>query len=668
LSGDARTLRYQPALDGLRAIAVSAVLLFHHGIGWMSGGYVGVSLFFTLSGYLITSLLLHEFDATGRVDLPRFYARRARRLLPVALTCLAAVVVIGAAGGFGTSNNLGADVRWAVVQLANWGALLGDTSYADLVAGGVGPTDHFWSLAIEEQFYWLWPVVVLVLCRTVGPRTRRAALCALAVPACAAGPLIAKRFGADAAYWSTPARLGELLTGAAFAALVFHRRLVDRRWAVVGVAGAAVVLSAAVLLPSGSGLAYKGWLGVGSLASVAVLAGVQVAGPLRRVCSLGPLVALGKISYGVYVWHWPIFLLVDPSVLANDGSRLATRLLLTLAVAAASWVMIERPIRRAGGWSPRRVAGPAVLTTLALLAATITLREVPVTYGVGTDALDQVGFDSVPGTLGPLQVPSSASSVPAPPSSAPALSSTTTTTLQPRPQSTVLPIPSRPVRILLVGDSTALALSAGLVSWATDDPQRAQVEVFGEIGCGVLREGRTSRDDGSLSARCREYFQSGLVPAVEAAKPDLVVVLVTLADAAPRTWTEAEGSLEASETRYRERAFEDYAAFVQSVLAAGAGKVVLLMPAVPPPWFAGYVYGDIGASSWGPYSDLIDGVVAINPSQVSRVEFGEWLEAKEAGTDRSWRSDGLHLDPSAAGRLVREFLAAELLEIALGAE
>jgi peptidoglycan/LPS O-acetylase OafA/YrhL len=662
--GDVRTLRYQPALDGLRAVAVSLVLLFHHGVGWMSGGYVGVSFFFTLSGYLITSLLLHEFDATGRVDLPRFYARRARRLLPVALTCLAGVVVVGAAGGFGASNNLGADVRWAALQMANWGALLGETSYADLVAGGVGPTDHFWSLAIEEQFYWLWPLVVLAVCRLGGPWLRRAVFCALAALACAAAPLIARRFGADAAYWSTPARLGELLTGAAFATLVLHRRLVDRRWAGVGVAGAAVVLSAAVLLPSGTGLAYDGWLGVGSLASVAVLAGVQVAGPLRRVCSLGPLVALGKISYGVYVWHWPVFLLVDQSVMANDAVRLATRLLLTLAVTLASWVMIERPIR-AGRWSPPRVAAPAILATLAVLMATIMVRETPATFGVGAEALDRVGFESVPGTLGPLQVPASVTSVLAPPSSSPEMSSTTTTTSQPRPQSTVLPMPLRPVRILLVGDSTAQALSAGLVSWATDDPQRVQVEVFAEMGCGVLRGGRNSRDDGTVAARCRKLFDRSLVPTVEAAMPDLVVVLVTLADASPRTWTEAEGSLDAFESRYAERAFVEYITFVRSVIDAGAERVVLLMPAVPPPWFPGYIYGEMGAASWQPYSDLLDQVVAIDPARVRRVEFGEWLEAQEAGRDRSWRSDGLHLDAAAADRLVREFLAAELLKIAL---
>ena len=148
---------YVPELDSLRGLAIILVLAFHGGWGWMSGGYVGVSLFFTLSGFLVTGLLLDEFDRDGRVDIRRFLVRRMRRLLPASLACLLAVGVLGAFGAFGSQPDLGRDLTGATTQLANWFALAGDTSYVEQVLSTRSPLDHFWSLSIEEQFYWIWP-------------------------------------------------------------------------------------------------------------------------------------------------------------------------------------------------------------------------------------------------------------------------------------------------------------------------------------------------------------------------------------------------------------------------------------------------------------------------------------------------------------------------------
>src|ERR1700712_3104203 len=149
---DDQTIRYQPALDGVRALAVIAVLLFHGGLSWMSGGYLGVSVFFTLSGFLITSLLLREGDATGRIDVARFYTRRARRLLPASLVCILAVCALAAAGAFAGVAGLRRDVLGALLQVFNWVKLGSGESYADLnnlTAGLRHPLDHYWSLAIE---------------------------------------------------------------------------------------------------------------------------------------------------------------------------------------------------------------------------------------------------------------------------------------------------------------------------------------------------------------------------------------------------------------------------------------------------------------------------------------------------------------------------------------
>src|SRR4051812_10430957 len=143
---------HQPALDGLRGVAVALVLAFHLAIPWASGGYLGVSVFFTLSGFLITSLLLAEHTRTGRLDVRAFYVRRVRRLLPASLLCLAAVTALLAAGVIASRAGAQGDVLGGVLDVANWHALLGHHSYADLFRAP-SPLDHFWSLAIEEQFY-----------------------------------------------------------------------------------------------------------------------------------------------------------------------------------------------------------------------------------------------------------------------------------------------------------------------------------------------------------------------------------------------------------------------------------------------------------------------------------------------------------------------------------
>ena len=185
----------QPALDGVRALAVALVLLFHQ--GWLSGGYVGVSVFFTLSGYLITSLALVEHDRTGRLDVRAFYGRRIKRLLPASLVCLVGVVVLAFTGVFDAVEHLRRDLWGALLQVYNWVSLSGDLSYAELVGGDEAtrsPLDHYWSLAIEEQFYWVWPLVLVVVLRH-SPRGRTAWIAAGTLVFAVAAPLIAGRLG-----------------------------------------------------------------------------------------------------------------------------------------------------------------------------------------------------------------------------------------------------------------------------------------------------------------------------------------------------------------------------------------------------------------------------------------------------------------------------------------
>ena len=186
-------------------------------MGLVEGGFLGVSVFFTLSGFLITSLLLAEHEAKGDISLAAFFARRVRRLVPAAYACMVLVLVLGGVWGAVQRRNLPADVVASVLNVANWRFAFASTSYQDLFIGGPSPLAHFWSLAIEEQFYLLWPGVVLLATRR-GARYARKMVVIVTGVALVAAPSIGALSSPDMAYWSTPTRLPELLVGAAVAA------------------------------------------------------------------------------------------------------------------------------------------------------------------------------------------------------------------------------------------------------------------------------------------------------------------------------------------------------------------------------------------------------------------------------------------------------------------
>src|SRR5262245_7993822 len=222
--GDSTRFGYQPALDGVRALAVAVVLAFHLGAPWMPGGYLGVSVFFTLSGFLITSLLLEERARSGRIDIGAFYVRRLRRLLPASLLCLGGIGLLAGAGLFAGGDGLRGAVVAALLQSENWRALFAGESYADLFAGP-SPVDHFWSLAIEEQFYVLWPLTLAGLAALAARRGRSTAptLLTLFAVLAVAAPLTARLWSADAAYLASWPRFAEIAAGAALAGVLASR-------------------------------------------------------------------------------------------------------------------------------------------------------------------------------------------------------------------------------------------------------------------------------------------------------------------------------------------------------------------------------------------------------------------------------------------------------------
>jgi peptidoglycan/LPS O-acetylase OafA/YrhL len=371
-----------PALDGLRGIAILGVLLFH--AGHLGGGFLGVDLFFALSGYLITDLLLREVRVSGTVSLTAFWGRRARRLLPALAVLLVAVTLLTwALGDADLWRSALSDGPWVQANLVNW-HLLGESAgyWEGFGAGRV--FGHLWSIAVEEQFYLVWPVVVLLVARRAG-RARQARrieswvagiAVLVSVVSLALMLLLVDPADTTRVYTGTDTRAFSLMLGALLATGPARRaveRLVGRR------AGAVLVLLVAALAAlwwvadgEASPWLYQGGLFAHSLiAALVVVLCVQAPGStVARALGVRPLRMLGLVSYSLYLWHWPVFLLLSEERLGLTGwSRTAIIVAVSTALAALSTVLVENPVRFRAGWARGRsglVAVVAAMTALAL--------------------------------------------------------------------------------------------------------------------------------------------------------------------------------------------------------------------------------------------------------------------------------------------------------------
>ncbi|MGD9703138.1 MAG: acyltransferase family protein [Acidimicrobiia bacterium] len=661
-------LDHEPALDGMRAVAVAVVLLFHADVSWMRGGYIGVSVFFTLSGFLITRLLLTEHHLTGRIALGQFYARRARRLVPASLVCVAGVVVGAWLGWFTIDESLRRDVVGAILQVANWVSLGGSDSYADLlrrISDAPSPLAHYWSLAIEEQFYWLWPLVLLVLLRRAPSPSavlRRIAGVTLAVAVI--GVWIAVRFGPDAAYWSTPSRAGEILVGATLAAALFGRP-VGRRAAWCGPPALVAIIAAAAVFPVGSGPAYQGLMPLFALISAGLIVALLTDGPVRSLLRTPTLVACGRVSYGLYLYHWPVFLVLDEARTGLGGiALLNVRLAITAALATASFVLLEAPIR-GRAWSPRLTAGLAVATVGAMLATAATMTVADVTYwraGRTTTVAGELRADP-PGPLGPGE--------PAQPTQLGGPTATVVPVMPvmtPQRLLTASPplVPDRPIRVIVVGDSTAEATGAGLLAWAGIHPELASVGIRTSPGCGMMLEGVVPADGADdFTTPCREVLERQLPLDIATLHPDVIVIQVTLRDLVDRVWSDDEGVLTPFDARFRDRLTTAYRSRTADLLAHGVARVVWVVPPTPD------MYWDPGTSDYEDPArfaiqrEAIEATVASHPGTARVVDLAGWLDAAGIATDHAVRPDGLHWAPEAAQQIAEDWLGQQLIEAVL---
>ena len=370
-----RTLPHLPALDGLRGVALAGVLLFHTR-GALPGGYLGVELFFVLSGYLITALLLAEQSSTGRIDLKRFWTRRARRLMPALLAFL--VAIAGYAAWVARRADLDAlrsDALATLAYVANWRAVWANKSYWALFAAP-SPLEHTWSLAIEEQFYVFWPLIVMVALRWRGRRALWAVSLGLASLSVVAMFLVYDPANTAHAYMGTDTRAIGLLMGAMLAmALPPGTSLPTRTQRAVNwlaIAGAAVLALAWWKLEGQAPLLYRGGLYGTDLAALAVIAAAATShrGLIARILTWAPLRGLGTLSYGAYLWHWPAFVLLSPERLPwHPVALIAAQYAATFAISIVSYYFLEKPIRTRGVPFGR----PMIVVPAAFAAVTLLL-------------------------------------------------------------------------------------------------------------------------------------------------------------------------------------------------------------------------------------------------------------------------------------------------------
>ncbi len=391
-----RGQRYMPGLDGLRAIAVLAVIAFHLEFGWAPGGLLGVGVFFTLSGYLITDLLLAQLARTSRIHILSFWLARARRLLPALFVMLAVVVAWVTLFGPAQPPDFREAVGAAALYVSNWWLIFQHISYFARFASP-SPLNHLWSLAVEEQFYLIWPFLLLLGVRIVGevrnrtevrPRLALVTLLLAGASAIEMALLYHPSLDPSRVYYGTDTRAFELLAGAALAMVWPSRRLSSRVKASaqrtvdgLGIAGLIVIAVMFWRTDQYSPFIYEGGFVLLSAATVLVIAAlVHPAAKLGAILGWAPLRWIGVRSYGIYLWHYPIIVLTTPSgAHGTDLLRDALQVGATFAIAALSWRFVEEPVRhgalarlwkqiRSGSWRAERVSRAAWAVLSAGLA------------------------------------------------------------------------------------------------------------------------------------------------------------------------------------------------------------------------------------------------------------------------------------------------------------
>ena len=638
-------LPHFPGLDGLRGLAVIVVLLFHGGFSWAVGGYLGVSTFFTLSGFLITSLLLAERTVTRSVDVPRFWVRRLRRLMPAALGALTlAVLFAHFAGTASQQRSLAGDVTSALADVANWHFIFTHQSYADLFSGP-SPVLHFWSLAIEEQFYLVFPLVAFVVLAKWRWNRRRIGQLFVGLMAASLATTLFLGFSHDRIYYGTETRSFELLAGCLLAVIIYSRRVTGRlarpgrrRTAVAG--AGAVALAVCVVLwsrtPQTAGWLYRGGLSAYSgLSVLIILATIIPYGPVAGLLSTRGLRRVGTLSYGIYVYHWPIFLWVGALHLGlGSWPRFALEVAITWVLAVMSYRFLELPIRRGRlpfglsrrSWSRQvnlawGIPVAFLLVGVAALAVSAAAPPPVFDFAAAQRTLEHLGSGTHRAT----------------------------------PVKAVGPAAPLPVaKVAAFGDSTALVVGSGINAAAPATGGVEEVTGGAWVGCGLgIGDDYRSTVDPSYAGPTRpacNAWPTTYSRVVAQNQPDLAVVLDAPWDVMDRRLV--------GDTKWRsfgdpvyDRWFLSEMVQVVDVLDARGATVV---------WLTSPPVSNIPART-NRLNQLIEQLPHLVPGHVVVLDFAKYLAA--TGKDAQLRPDGIHLSGPASQQVAQTWLIPKLLDV-----
>ncbi len=676
------SMGYQPSLDGLRALSVAVVLLYHGGFSWMHGGFFGVEVFFVVSGFLITSLLLDERDRSGQVSFRQFWLRRARRLFPALYAVLLAVAVWAALAGTAEQQaQVRRDIPWSVFYVNNWGQILGDVPY---FSGEPPLLRHLWSLAVEEQWYLLWPLVFVALMRIRLPRHLVGSMIVGAAvvvwiytfwiqsgsPTPLGGPPAAFD-GVDRTnymYLSTITRSFGLLLGAG-AAFIWRpwrwnradQAPAGRALDPIGAAAVAMIGCASAVATITAGYVYQWLLPLVSILSlVAVMVAVHPASVgFRRIMSWPPLVEMGKRSYGLYLWSWPIFVIVGATT--GSVSKFLWAMALTVVVAEASYRYLETPVRKGAfgrWWNDRAtitywpIAGGAML--LGALAVFYVSVDQFNRFEGGDDAVFDLGAANEASTVDGADPPDAVTE--APTESAPV------TTSSVAPTTPVAAATS--ATLAIVGDSQANALAINLpdgIEGVFPDVVNGSVD-----GCSVYDSGsvQSSVRFGNNFSICQGWQQEW---ADAASGNDVALVVVGAWDVFD---IDDDGTVYGFATPEGDELFvRNLSSGIDAMLAEGTNVALLEVACMRPQDVEGAGVralperGDDTRTAH--VNDLLRQTAATYESP--RVEFiegpDEWCNDEAIASDLGYRWDGVHVYKPGAN-LIYTTVAPDLLRLA----
>ncbi len=633
VGAEARGFRYRPGLDGVRALAVAAVILYHGDVSWAKGGFLGVDVFFVLSGYLITSLLLRELEQTGGIALAAFWTRRIRRLLPALFLVLVAVALYAVVWAQPTElTTIRGDGLASLFYVSNWRFIASGASYFQAFRAP-SPLTHTWSLAIEEQWYLFWPLAMLLMMRVFRGRTQVVVAAIVGLAICSAVAMaVMFHPGGDPSrvYYGTDTRAQALLVGAAFAALTSGLRptirldRLRRPWIlqIAGIGGAAIVATMVVRVDSAGTFLYRGGFLLAAVAAVLFVGAAAVDGPVASVLSIKPLVAVGVISYGLYLWHWPIDVLLDEARTGLSGLALfALRIGVTGAIATASYFLVERPIRRnglapLGSWARARLRPAIVAVTAALLVLLLVVSTEGATPAPSLAAISKVNQ------------------------------------LARRHRD-----PSK-TRVLMLGDSQLLSLVFyGSAAFAQSGPQYQYKPI---LGCGVFDA--VEQVGGNCAGRVRTWKNQ-----IRTFNPDLSVLLIGAWETLDFT---VDGHTYVHGTPEHERELERLIGKAIHPLTARHGKVALLEV----PCF-NETHGDSKTihdrNDPSSIANVNHALRAVADRVPGRVTFVAWADAICPGgryasqiDGITVRPDGVHFGTIAAARIVTDRITPILSHLA----